>query len=126
LWQRIAALFVFMSVQWTIASAAAGAVIDRRRKFYRTPKGSLTTEPSIHFPATAEAVFGCLLLGGAILLFGTNINRVFAIDLFASVLVLQSFPFLSAAGIAVLEGTRANSLGFWRRFRSGSSSRSRS
>jgi hypothetical protein len=126
LWQRIAALFVFMSVQWTIANAAARAVIDRRRKFYRTPKGSLTTEPSIHFPATAETVFGCLLLGGAILLFGTNINRVFAIDLFASVLVLQSLPFLSAAGIAVLEGTRANSFGFWRRFRRRSSSRSRS
>src|SRR6266487_3269422 len=126
LWQRIAALFVFMSVQWTIASAAGGAVFDRRRKFYRTPKGSLTTEPSIHFPATVEAVFGCLLLGGAILLSGTNINRVFAIDLFASVLVLQSLPFLSAAGIAVLEGTRANSFGFWRRFRRRSSIRARS
>jgi len=126
LWQRIAALLVFMSVQWTIASAAAGAVFDRRRKFYRTPKGSLTTEPSIHFPATAEAVFGCLLVGGAILMFGTNINRVFAIDLFASVLVLQSLPFLSAAGIAVLEGTRANRFGFWRRFRRRSSIRSRS
>jgi hypothetical protein len=37
---------------------------------------------------------------------GTNTNRVFAIDLFASVLFLQSLPFLSAAGIAVLEGTR--------------------
>jgi hypothetical protein len=126
LWQRIAALFVFMSVQWTIASAAAGAVFDRRRKFRRTPKGSLTIEPSIHFPATAEAVFGCLLVGGAILMFGTNINRVFAIDLFASVLVLQSLPFLSAAGIAILEGTRANSFGFWRQFRRRSSSGSRS
>jgi exo-beta-1,3-glucanase (GH17 family)/cellulose synthase/poly-beta-1,6-N-acetylglucosamine synthase-like glycosyltransferase len=119
LWQRIAALFVFMSVQWTIARAAAGAVIHGRRKFYRTPKGSLSPEPSIHFPATAEAVFGCLLLGGAILLFGTNINRVFAIDLFASVLVLQSLPFLSAVGLAVLEGTRANRVEFWRRFRIG-------
>src|SRR5262249_48191697 len=87
------------------------------RKFYRTPKGSLTTEPSIYFPARAEAVFGCLLLGSAILVFGTNINQIFAIDLFASVLVLQSLPFLSAAGIAVLEGTRANTFGFWRRFR---------
>ncbi|HYU53534.1 MAG TPA: hypothetical protein VEK37_11345, partial [Gemmatimonadaceae bacterium] len=46
LWQRIAALFVFMSVQWTIASAAGGAVIDRRRKFYRTPPTPSATDLS--------------------------------------------------------------------------------
>jgi len=43
-----------------------------------------------------------------------NVKQVREIYIFAGVLVLQSLPFLSAVGIAILENSRANQFGFWK------------
>ena len=44
----------------------------------------------------------------------TNYKQVHEINIFAVVLVVQSLPFLSAVGIALIEGTRFNSFAYWR------------
>ena len=49
----------------------------------------------------------------AVLLYWTNWERVQEIYLFALVLLIQSLPFLAAAGIAALEGSRLNDFAFW-------------
>jgi len=113
-WHMVAATFVFMSVQWTVASAAAKAAISRNdRHFHRTPKGA-NGRRQYRFPALSEAVLGGLLVAGAIVLFATNIYRVFEVDVFAAILLMQSLPFLSAVALAALEGTRPNSFDYWR------------
>jgi len=55
-----------------------------------------------------------LLIIGAIVLVATNFERIREIYLFAGVLLLQSLPFLAAAAIASLEGSRVNEFAFWR------------
>jgi len=61
-----------------------------------------------------EAVIGILLIIGAIVLVAFNQKEVREINIFAGVLVLQSLPFLSAVGIAILENSRINDFSFWR------------
>ena len=58
-------------------------------------------------------MIGALLLGSAVLLYWTNWERVQEIYLFAAVLLIQSLPFLAAAGIATLEASRLNDFAFW-------------
>ncbi len=43
-----------------------------------------------------------------------NAKQVREIYIFAVVLVVQSLPFLSAVALACIEGTRFNSLAYWR------------
>ena len=103
--QMLGAMVVFMSVQWTVASAAFKAALPARKSyFHRTRKGKgggfharLTTMP--------EAILGALLVAGGIMVFATNFYRLLGTDLFAVILMIQSLPFLSAV---VLEG--------WERF----------
>jgi len=38
---------------------------------------------------------------------------VHEINIFAAVLVIQSLPFIAAVAIALIEGTRFNSLAYW-------------
>ena len=54
-----------------------------------------------------------MLVIGAIVLLATNIYRVFEIDLFAAILLLQSLPFLSAVVLATLERSRVNEFSYW-------------
>jgi hypothetical protein len=79
----------------------------------RTAKGGMARRAR-EFQAFWEAIIGGLLIAGAIALVATNFEHVREIYLFAGVLVLQSLPFLAAAAIASLEGSRLNDFAFWR------------
>ena len=108
----IGALFAAMSVQWTIARAVGSGMLKESLPFIVTAKGGATRRAS-DFPAFWEAVIGALLLASAVLLYWTNWERVQEIYLFAVVLLIQSLPFLAAAGIATLEASRLNDFAFW-------------
>jgi hypothetical protein len=102
-----------MSMQWTVAKAVADGVIRSHLPFVRTAKGGMARRAR-EFQAFWEAIIGGLLIVGAIALVATNFERIREIYLFAGVLVLQSLPFLAAAAIASLEGSRVNDFAFWR------------
>ena len=55
-----------------------------------------------------------LLVGATVLVVMNGSKQVREINSFAGVLVLESLPFLSAVGIAVLEQSRINEFSFWR------------
>ena len=48
-------------------------------------------------------MLGALLVAGGITVFATNFYRLLETDLFATILVIQSLPFLSAVATEVLE-----------------------
>jgi cellulose synthase/poly-beta-1,6-N-acetylglucosamine synthase-like glycosyltransferase/exo-beta-1,3-glucanase (GH17 family) len=104
--QMFGAMVVFMSVQWTVASAAFKAAFPAHSNiFHRTRKGGgsgNTTAPT-SFPARPEAWIGGLLVAGSIIVAATNFYRFFETDLFALILLIQSLPFLSAVALAWLE-----------------------
>jgi exo-beta-1,3-glucanase (GH17 family)/cellulose synthase/poly-beta-1,6-N-acetylglucosamine synthase-like glycosyltransferase len=112
--QLIGAMIAAMSVQWTVSRAVANGLITEHLAFARTSKGGLS-RMSVEFQAFWEAVIGALLLIGAVVLVAFNQKEVREIYIFAVVLVLESLPFLSAVGIAILENSRANEFGFWKR-----------
>ena len=104
--QMLGAMVVFMSVQWTVASAAFEAALPARKSyFHRTRKGGGGTVHA-HFAAIPEAVLGALLVAGGLTVFATNFYRLLGTDLFATILVIQSLPFLSAVAMAGLERLR--------------------
>jgi cellulose synthase/poly-beta-1,6-N-acetylglucosamine synthase-like glycosyltransferase/exo-beta-1,3-glucanase (GH17 family) len=111
--QMLSAMIAAMSVQWTVSRAVAQGLITEHLPFARTSKGGLS-RMSIEFQAFWEAVIGVLLLIGACVLIVTNTKQITELYIFASVLVLESLPFLSAVAIAILESSRANSFEFWR------------
>jgi hypothetical protein len=102
-----------MSVQWTVSRAVAQGLITEHLPFARTSKGGLS-RMSIEFQAFWEAVIGVLLLVGAGVLVATNTKQVRELYIFATVLVLESLPFLSAVAIATLELSRVNAFEFWK------------
>jgi cellulose synthase/poly-beta-1,6-N-acetylglucosamine synthase-like glycosyltransferase len=111
--QMIGAVFAAMSVQWTVARAVGESAIKDRLPFVRTDKGAAIKRVS-EFPAFWEACLGFLLVLGAVLVVATNRFEIREIYIFAAVLMIQSIPFLSAAGLAALETSRANDFAFWR------------
>ena len=113
--QMLGAMVAAMSVQWTVSRAVANGLITEHLAFARTSKGGFSLV-SVEFQAFWEAVIGVLLLAGAAVLVVTNnFKQVREIYVFAGVLVLESLPFLSAVGIAILENSRINDFAFWRR-----------
>jgi hypothetical protein len=102
-----------MSVQWTVARAVGVGLVKEHLPFRRTAKGGATRKGP-DFPAFWEAVIAGLLLASAVTLVVTNAKQVREIYIFAVVLVVQSLPFLSAVGLAAIEGTRFNTLAYWR------------
>jgi hypothetical protein len=99
----LGAMVVFMSVQWTVAIAAFKAALPARKNYFdRTRKGGGGIGHA-RFTAMPEAVLGALLVAGGITVFATNFYRLFEIDLFAAILIIQSLPFLSAVAIEGLE-----------------------
>jgi hypothetical protein len=102
-WQMLGAMIVFMSVQWTVASAAFKAALPASHSFFhRTRKGSgAAVSPRII--TMPEMLLGALLAAGAITIFAVNIYRHLEADLFATILLLQSLPFLSAVALVWLE-----------------------
>jgi cellulose synthase/poly-beta-1,6-N-acetylglucosamine synthase-like glycosyltransferase/exo-beta-1,3-glucanase (GH17 family) len=109
--QMFGAMIVFMSVQWTVASAAFKAALPAQSNyFHRTRKGQGNSQgddrgaiAQAGFPATPEAVIGGLLVAGSIIVVATNFYRYIEIDLFAVILLIQSLPFLSAVALVWLE-----------------------
>jgi exo-beta-1,3-glucanase (GH17 family)/cellulose synthase/poly-beta-1,6-N-acetylglucosamine synthase-like glycosyltransferase len=102
-WQMLGAMIVFMSVQWTVASAAFKAALPASHSyFYRTRKGSGATV-STRIVTMPETLLGTLLAAGAITIYAVNIYRHIEADLFATILLLQSLPFLSAVALVWLE-----------------------
>jgi hypothetical protein len=101
--QMLGAMVVFMSVQWTVASAAFKAALPARHNyFHRTRKGN-GAKVLTGFTAMPEAVIGGLLVAGAVTVYATNFYRFFETDLFAGILLIQSLPFLSAVTLGGLE-----------------------
>jgi hypothetical protein len=99
----LGAMVVFMSVQWTVASAAFRAALPAQKSyFHRTRKGRGGIGHT-RFTTMPEAVLGSLLVAGGITVFATNFYRLVEIDLFAAILIIQSLPFLSAVATEVLE-----------------------
>src|SRR3984885_11219034 len=102
-WQMLGAMIVFMSVQWTVASAAFKAALPASHSFfYRTRKGSGTIT-STRIMAMPEMLLGALLAAGAATIYAVNIYRHIEADLFATILLLQSLPFFSAVALVWLE-----------------------
>ena len=106
-----------MSVQWTVARAVGDGLIKDHLPFARTAKGGAARKPR-DFQAFWEAVLGGLLVLGAIVLLAFNTNGIHEITIFAVVLMLQSLPFLSAAALAAIEGSRFNEFATWKELQS--------
>ena len=110
--QTFGAMFAAMSLQLTVARAVADGLIKDHLPFARTAKGNRARKP-MQFDGFWELILGSLLIIGAITLIATNDLQITEIYIFAAVLVVQSLPFLSAAGLAALEGRRINDFAFW-------------
>jgi hypothetical protein len=111
--QAAAAMLAAMSMQWTVARAVSFGLIREHLPFVRTAKGG-NSRRRAQFPAFYEGVLGSLLVLGAAIVFTTNYEQVREINLFGDVLLIQSLPFLAAAVLAGLEGSRVNDFAIWR------------
>ncbi|MFY9836367.1 MAG: glycosyltransferase [Xanthobacteraceae bacterium] len=111
--RMLGAVCAAMALQWTVARAVGMGVVYERMPFLRTAKGG-NSRKGPDFPAFWEAVIAALLLIGALVLVVTNYKQVREINIFALVLVVQSLPFIAAVALALIEGTRFNTFGFWR------------
>jgi cellulose synthase/poly-beta-1,6-N-acetylglucosamine synthase-like glycosyltransferase/exo-beta-1,3-glucanase (GH17 family) len=101
--QMLGAMVVFMSVQWTVASAAFQAALPAYRSyFHRTRKGNGAIVGT-RIMTMPETVLGALLVIGSLVIYATNFYRVLEADLFATILLIQSLPFLSAVALVWLE-----------------------
>jgi hypothetical protein len=95
----IRAGFIFMSVQWTVASAASKAALPARQNhFHRTRKGRGAIVGT-RITAMSETVIGGLLVVGSITIFATNCYRFFETDLFTAILK-PAFPVGRGIGLA--------------------------
>src|SRR5580692_1118499 len=102
-WQMLGAMIVFMSVQWTVASAAFKAALPASQSFfYRTRKGGGASHTT-RIMTMPEMLLGTLLVAGAATVYAVNIYRHIEADLFATILLLQSLPFWSAVALVWLE-----------------------
>jgi cellulose synthase/poly-beta-1,6-N-acetylglucosamine synthase-like glycosyltransferase/exo-beta-1,3-glucanase (GH17 family) len=101
--QMLGAMVVFMSVQWTVASAAFKAALPASSNFFHRTRKGTGAALRTRIMAMPETVLGALLVAGSILIFATNFYRVLEADLFATILLIQSLPFLSAVALVWLE-----------------------
>jgi hypothetical protein len=83
-----------------------------QKQFHRTAKGR-HDNGRIRFSASPEAILGGLLAMGPTIVLVTNYDQIKANYLFAEALFVQSLPFLLAAALAALEGSRLDQLGYW-------------
>jgi hypothetical protein len=95
-----------------VARAVGFGLVKDHLAFTRTAKGGSRRASDFH--ATSETVIAGLLILGAIVLYETNYKQVREIYLFAVVLLVQSIPFIAAAGLAAVERSRLNDFGYWR------------
>jgi cellulose synthase/poly-beta-1,6-N-acetylglucosamine synthase-like glycosyltransferase/exo-beta-1,3-glucanase (GH17 family) len=101
--QMLGAMVVFMSVQWTVASAAFAAAFPAQKTYFHVTRKGAGGSIQPRFPAIAEAVLGSLLVASGMTVFVTNTYRLLETDLFGAILIIQSLPFLSAVALAGLE-----------------------
>lgn len=99
--EMLLALVAHMSLQWTIARAVGSSLKFRKLVFVRTDKGGKAK--GAIFPARDEAIIGGLLLASALTVYLTNYTNIVELNLFAAVMVVQSLPFLSSLGLALME-----------------------
>jgi exo-beta-1,3-glucanase (GH17 family)/cellulose synthase/poly-beta-1,6-N-acetylglucosamine synthase-like glycosyltransferase len=110
--QLVGSVLAAMSVQWTVARAVGFGIIKDHLPFVRTSKGGMRRSTDFH--AFWEAILAGLLILSAVVLVATNVKEIREINIFAVVLVIQSLPFIAAAGLAVVERTRLNEFVYWR------------
>ncbi|NJL08448.1 MAG: glycosyltransferase [Methylacidiphilales bacterium] len=108
--RSIGAAIAAMGMQFTVAKAVADGVVKDNLPFNVTAKGGGKAKTGSDFAAFWETVIAGLLLLGAAVLHTTNEHQVHEINIFKWVLVVQSLPFLAAAGMAGLERTPLNEL----------------
>jgi cellulose synthase/poly-beta-1,6-N-acetylglucosamine synthase-like glycosyltransferase/exo-beta-1,3-glucanase (GH17 family) len=101
--QMLGAMLVFMSVQWTVASAAFTAALPAQKTYFHVTRKGAGGSIHTRFAAIPEAVLGSLLVAGGITVFATNTYRLLETDLFGAILIIQSLPFLSAVALAGFE-----------------------
>ena len=100
--------------------AMDGGARGRRRPDQGAPalhphrQGRPRQDEPVEFHAFWEAVLGGLLVLGAIVVLAFNTDGIQELTIFAVVLMLQSLPFLSAASLAAIEGSRLNEFATWR------------
>jgi exo-beta-1,3-glucanase (GH17 family)/cellulose synthase/poly-beta-1,6-N-acetylglucosamine synthase-like glycosyltransferase len=111
--QTLGAVIAAMSVQWTVARAVGDGLIKDHLPFTRTAKGGRGKGPTA-FHAFWEAILGGMLVLGAIVVLVFNKDGIHELTIFAGVLMLQSLPFLSAASLAAIEGSRFNEFATWK------------
>lgn len=106
--QRIAAAALCaMSLQLVVAKSIFSGLLGRRLPFRRTEKGCAesaairTARPKSD--VRLETMLGILTAGTAIYLWAGNTHNVWEQTLFASVLGMQSLPFLAAATLNFIE-----------------------
>lgn len=97
----LGAALAAMSLQMTVGRAVAEGLSGVKLGFKRTEKGGVAKWAL--FPARREAWFGGLLIIGAGALFLSNYSEALETNIFAVTLVVQSLPFLAAAGLGVAE-----------------------
>ena len=110
--QATGAMFAAMSMHWTVACAVANGILKDHLPFVRTAKGGSKRKP-LAFPAFYEAVLGGLLAFSAALVFVRNVENVREINLYGTVLAVQSLPFLAATALAAFETSRLNDFALW-------------
>jgi cellulose synthase/poly-beta-1,6-N-acetylglucosamine synthase-like glycosyltransferase/exo-beta-1,3-glucanase (GH17 family) len=101
--QMLGAMVVFMSVQWTVASAAFKAALPARQHFFHRTRKGQGAAVGTRIMAMPETVLGALLVAGSITIYATNFYRFIETDFFATILLIQSLPFLSAVALVWLE-----------------------
>ena len=114
LFASIGAAFSAMALQLTVGRAVAEGLLKDGMPFLRTAKGC-SRSLSERFPAFWEGVLGAALLLGSLTLYLTNEPEARAIYVFSAVMAVQSFPFLAAVAITLLERSPLNEFGTWRR-----------
>ncbi|MGQ3672736.1 glycosyltransferase [Xanthobacter sp. TB0136] len=113
--RMIGAAIVASAVQFTVAKAVLDGFRYKDLAFARTAKGNTWLAGAARsFPALPEAVIGsCLLIAGVVLVY-TNWHDTREINLYAMALMVQSLPYVAAAGIGLFESSRFNDYAFWR------------
>ncbi len=107
----IGASIAAMALQFTVARGVAEWVVKQHMPFIVTAKGGKGAKAR-KFPAPWELGLGGALVLGAALVWGTNFVNVRETNIFALVLLVQSLPFLAAAGLAWVEGSKLNDPAF--------------
>jgi glucan 1,3-beta-glucosidase len=67
------------------------------------------------FPALWEGMLGALLILGSLMLYLTNEQQVTEINIFSTVMLVQSLPFLAAVAVTLFERSSLNDFATWRK-----------